>query len=328
MNLLITGGLGFIGSNLIRYFLDKYPAYRIINLDAISWGAHLESLADREADPRYTFIQGSISDKALVNEIFSGERFGPIEGVINLAAESHVDRSIFDPSIFVQTNVAGTQVLLGAALRFIKKDELGRFRFLQVSTDEVYGSLGQAGYFTEERPLRPNNPYAATKAAADLLCRAYFHTYSLPVVTTRASNTYGPYQDVEKFIPLTITALLNDRPVPIYGDGLNVRDWLHITDHCLALDLALHGGRPGEVYNIGARSERTNLEIAKMILHLLGKSESLLTFVDDRLGHDRRYAIDPTKIERELGWSPKTNFNAGLLETIQWYEVHRSWWNG
>ncbi len=331
MQLLITGGLGFIGSNLVRYFLTKYPEYKIINLDAMTYAAHPENLADVENNFNYTFVKGSITDKDLVSSIVSGERFGKIDGIINLAAETHVDRSITNPYIFVESNVFGTQVLLDAALTYGKTagtaDGVNKYsiRYVQVSTDEVYGSLGPTGYFTEETPLAANSPYSASKAGADLLCRAYFHTYDLPVIITRCSNNYGPYQNPEKLIPLFINNALNDKPVPVYGDGLNVRDWLHVEDHCQAIYLAFQKGKPGEVYNIGGHNERKNIDITKLILKDLGKPESLISYVEDRLGHDRRYAIDPNKITSELDWKPKYTFETGIKETIAWYQQNQNW---
>ncbi len=329
MQLLVTGGLGFIGSNLVRYFLKKYPEYKIINLDAMTYAAHPENLSDVENNLNYTFVQGSITDKQLVDDIVSGKRFGKIDGIINLAAESHVDRSITDPFVFVNTNVMGTQVLLDAALNY-GRSESGTgakysIRYLQVSTDEVYGSLGPEGYFTEDTPLAANSPYSASKAGADLLCRAYFHTFALPVIITRCSNNYGPYQNPEKLIPLFINNAINDKPVPVYGDGLNVRDWLHVEDHCQAIDLAYQRGKAGEVYNIGGHNERKNIDITKLILKELGKPETLINYVEDRLGHDRRYAIDPRKITSELGWKPKYNFETGIRETIKWYQENQNW---
>jgi len=331
MQVLITGGLGFIGSNLIRHFLKKYPNYTVINLDALTYAGHLENLLDEEKNPHYVFVRGSISDAELVNEIMSGAKFGPIDGILNLAAETHVDRSIVDPSVFVTTNVLGTQILLDAALTHGKSDGnrggKDRIRFVQISTDEVYGSLGQDGYFTEETPLSPNSPYSASKAGADLICRAYFHTYGLPLAITRCSNNYGPFQHPEKLIPLFITNAMKDKSVPVYGDGLNVRDWLHVQDHCEAIDMVFHEGRPGEIYNIGGKNERKNIEITKLILKELDKPESLIQYVQDRLGHDRRYAIDSSKIQRELGWKPKHSFEDGIGETIRWYKENQKWVN-
>ena len=331
MQLLVTGGLGFIGSNLVRYLLNKYPEYKIINIDSMTYAAHLENLADVEKNANYIFVHASIGDKKVVHEIVSGRRFGKIDGIINLAAESHVDRSIADPSIFVETNIQGTQVLLDAALAYGKTDGTTSvdtqysIRYLQVSTDEVYGSLGPDGYFTESTPLAANSPYSASKAGADLLCRAYFHTFGLPVTITRCSNNYGPFQNPEKLIPLFINNALQNKPVPLYGDGMNVRDWLHVEDHCQAIDLVFHQGKAGEVYNIGGKNEWRNVDITKLILKDLGKPESLINYVEDRLGHDRRYAIDPEKITRQLGWSPKYTFETGIKETIQWYQENQDW---
>ncbi|MEW6273878.1 MAG: dTDP-glucose 4,6-dehydratase [Bacillota bacterium] len=315
MRILITGGAGFIGSNMIRYLLSKYP-YELINLDKLTYAGNLENLAGLEHDPRYTFVRGDIADPQVVEEIFAGK----IDAVINFAAESHVDRSIADASDFIRTNVEGTRVLLEAARRH------GAAKFIQVSTDEVYGSLGETGFFTEESPLNPSSPYSASKAAADLLALAYHRTYGLPVLITRCSNNYGPYQFPEKLIPLMITNALEDKPLPVYGDGQNVRDWLHVCDHCAALDLVLHRGRPGQVYNIGGNNERKNLEIVRLILAELGKPTSLIAFVADRPGHDRRYAIDAGKLRRELGWRPQYPFAQGLYETIRWYCENQSWW--
>ncbi|GEA14654.1 dTDP-glucose 4,6-dehydratase [Moorella sp. E308F] len=313
--ILITGGAGFIGSNFIKYFLQKYP-YRLINFDKLTYAGSLENLDDIRDDPRYTFIRGDIADEQCVRSVFSQG----VDAVVNFAAESHVDRSIEDASPFIRTNVEGTRVLLEAARRY------GVERFIQVSTDEVYGSLGAEGYFTENSPLNPSSPYSASKAAADLLALAYYKTYNLPVIVTRCSNNYGPYQFPEKLIPLMITNALEDRPLPVYGDGLNVRDWLHVWDHCAALDLVLHKGRPGEIYNIGGSNERTNIEIVRRVVRELGKPESLITFVRDRPGHDRRYAIDAAKLRRELGWQPAYDFEQGLKETIRWYCENRDWW--
>jgi dTDP-glucose 4,6-dehydratase len=326
MQLLLTGGLGFIGSNLVRHLLSQYPDYRIINLDAETYAGHRENLADIETNPRYIFVKGRIEDKELVDEIVSGRKFGRVDGIINLAAETHVDRSIHDPEVFVNTNVMGTQVLLEAAYKYGKTSD-GTFsiRYVQVSTDEVYGSLGPTGYFTEETPLAPNSPYSSSKAGADFLCRAYFHTYGLPVMITRCSNNYGPYQHPEKLIPLFISNAFNDKPVPVYGDGLNVRDWLHVEDHCRAIDLVFHKATPGEVYNVGGNNEKTNIEITKLVLSELGKGEELIKYVKDRPGHDRRYAIDSSKIQRELGWTPKHTFETGIKQTIAWYKENRRW---
>jgi dTDP-glucose 4,6-dehydratase len=326
MQLLITGGLGFIGSNLVRHFLKKYPTYSIINLDAETYAGHRENLADIENNPNYQLALGRIEDAAFVDEIVSGKKYGKIDGIINLAAESHVDRSISDPAVFVKTNIFGTQVLLDAAFRYGKgPDNKFGIKYLQVSTDEVYGSLGPTGLFTEETPLAPNSPYSASKAASDLLCRAYFHTFGFPALITRCSNNYGPYQHPEKLIPLFITNLFADKQVPVYGDGLNVRDWLHVEDHCKAIDLVFHTGTPGEVYNIGGNNERTNMEITKLIISELGKTESSIKYVQDRLGHDRRYAIDSSKIQKELGWTPDHTFETGIHSTISWYKNNQAW---
>ena len=331
MQLLLTGGLGFIGSNLVRHLLNRYPSYTVINLDAETYAGHHENLAEFQRDPRYKFVKGEIQDAKLVDEIVSGRRFGRIHGIINLAAESHVDRSISDPAIFVETNVLGTQVLLEAAYRHgraIAKAEGSEgfaIKYLQVSTDEVYGSLGPTGLFTEETPLAPNSPYSASKASADMLCRAYFHTFNFPALITRCSNNYGPYQHPEKLIPLFITNLFNNKQVPVYGDGLNVRDWLHVEDHCRAIDAVFHKGQPGEVYNVGGNNERTNMQITKLIIKECGKDESSIKYVEDRLGHDRRYAIDSTKIQAELGWTPLHTFETGITETIAWYTNNQQW---
>lgn len=317
MKLLVTGGAGFIGSNFVRYMVNKYPEYTIVNLDLLTYAGNLENLKDIENAPNYKFVRGDIADREFINGLFQDEKF---DYVLNFAAESHVDRSITDPGIFVQTNIQGTLALLDAAKTF------GVTKYLQVSTDEVYGTLGETGYFTEETPLAANSPYSASKAGSDLLVRAYHETFGLPVNITRCSNNYGPYHFPEKLIPLMIINALNDKELPIYGDGLNIRDWLHVEDHCQAIDLVLHKGRNGEVYNVGGNNERTNIEIVKTILKHLNKPESLMKFVTDRPGHDRRYAIDATKLRTELGWSPKYNFDTGIEQTINWYLNNREWW--
>lgn len=313
--ILVTGGAGFIGSNFIKYMLDKYPDYKIINLDLLTYAGNLENLAEVENHPHYTFVKGDICDGSLVNQLVSEG----VNYIINFAAESHVDRSIEDPGVFIRTNVMGTQILLDAAL----KNNIDKF--VQISTDEVYGSLGETGYFTEETPLAPNSPYSASKAGADMLVRAYHETFKLPVNITRCSNNYGPYQFPEKLIPLIIANAQEDKEIPVYGDGLNIRDWLHVKDHCSAIDAVLHRGKPGEVYNIGGHNEKKNIEIVKTILETLNKPESLIKFVKDRPGHDRRYAIDATKIKRELGWEPSYSFAKGIKETIYWYLENKEW---
>jgi len=316
MKLLITGGAGFIGSNFVHYMLKKYKEYSIINLDALTYAGNLETLKKIENEPNYRFVHGDITDYNIVENIFKDG----IDVVVNFAAESHVDRSITDPGIFVKTNIQGTQVLLDAAKKY------GVKKYVQVSTDEVYGTLGDSGYFTEETPLAPNSPYSASKAGADLFVQAYHETFGLPVNITRCSNNYGPYHFPEKLIPLMILNALNDKPLPVYGDGLNVRDWLHVEDHCSAIDLVVHKGANGEVYNVGGHNERTNIDVVKTILSHLNKPESLIKFVEDRLGHDRRYAIDATKLRTELGWEPKYIFETGLEQTIDWYLNNGSWW--
>lgn len=314
MKLVVTGGAGFIGSCFIRHILSKYPDYSVINLDALTYAGNIQNLDDVKDNPNYSFVHGNICDKKLVSKLFEDA-----DAVVNFAAESHVDRSISGPEIFVQTNVQGTLNLLQTAKEFKLK------RYLQVSTDEVYGSLQKDGYFYETTPLAPNSPYSASKAGADLLVRAYFETYKLPVVITRCSNNYGPYQYPEKLIPFFISQLLKGKKVPVYGDGLNVRDWLYVYDHCKAIDLVLHKGREGEVYNIGGHNEKTNLEITRIILSAMGKDESSISFVEDRLGHDRRYAIDNTKIHTQLGWSPSLTFEEGIKLTIDWYLNNQNW---
>lgn len=317
MRLLVTGGAGFIGSNFVLYMLREHPGYEIVNVDALTYAGNLENLTSAEQHKGYSFEKADILDMEQMDRLFQQG----VDTVVHFAAESHVDRSILDPGVFARTNVLGTQVLLDKARQY------GVTKYVQVSTDEVYGTLGASGLFTEETPIAPNSPYSASKTGGDLLARAYYETYGLPVNITRCSNNYGPYQFPEKLIPLMITRALNDQPLPVYGDGLNVRDWLHVEDHCRAIDLVIHQGKPGEVYNIGGNNERTNTEIVTTILRQLGKPESLITYVEDRPGHDRRYAIDPAKIIRELGWKPKYNFDSGIKATIEWYLSHRDWWN-
>ncbi len=312
---LVTGGCGFIGSNLVRYLLEAEPDWRIVNLDALTYAGNVGNLANVMDHPRHQFVHGDITERACVQGVMGQG----IDMVMHLAAESHVDRSIHDSGPFVRTNVLGTQVLLDAARQFSVK------RFLHVSTDEVYGSLGSTGYFTENSPLAANSPYAASKAASDLLVRSYHHTFDLPAITTRCSNNYGPYQFPEKLLPLFITNLLEDKPVPVYGDGLQVRDWIHVRDHCAALHRVLTQGKIGEIYNIGGRSERTNLDLTHTLLRLMDKPLSLIRHVTDRPGHDRRYAIDCSKIESELGWRPSISFEPGLKDTIHWYQTAGAW---
>lgn len=316
MRVLVTGGAGFIGSNFVHYMLDRYPSYQITNLDALTYAGNLENLRFIQENNNYTFVKGDITNSELVNSLFEQG----VDKVVHFAAESHVDRSILEPDIFVKTNVLGTQVLLEAARKFEVK------KFVHVSTDEVYGTLGETGLFTEETPLSPNSPYSASKAGSDLLIRSYHETFGLPVNITRCSNNYGPYQFPEKLIPLMIANALNDKSLPVYGDGLNIRDWLYVEDHCSAIDLVLHKGINGEVYNIGGNNERTNIQIIQTILRELGKPESLIQYVKDRPGHDRRYGIDATKITNELGWEPKHNFETGIHETIRWYLDNQVWW--
>ena len=313
--LLVTGGCGFIGSNFIRYVLDADPDVDVINLDALTYAGNPANLADLAGHPRYRFVRGDVADAAAVGGVFAGG----LDGVIHFAAESHVDRSILDSGPFVRTNVVGTQVLLDAARKS------GVKKYVQVSTDEVYGSLGPTGLFTEETPLAPNSPYSASKAAADLLVRGYVHTFEFPGVVTRCSNNYGAYQFPEKIIPLFISNLLRDMPVPVYGDGRNVRDWIHVRDHCAGVYRAWKAGRPGEVYNFGGKSERTNLQLTHALLEAVGKPHSLIRYVKDRPGHDRRYAIDSSKAERELGWKPEVGFEEGLRDTVAWYRANADW---
>src|SRR5215468_535973 len=318
MNVLVTGGCGFIGSNLVRHLRAERPDWKVVNLDLLTYAGNLENLRDLEGDSRHAFMRGDITDPALTDAVISEHR---IDAVLHLAAESHVDRSILGPEAFVRTNVLGTQVLLEAAHR------AGVRRFVMVSTDEVYGSLGPTGAFTETSPLQPSSPYSASKASADLLALAFHHTFGLDVVVTRCSNNYGPYQFPEKLIPLMVVNALHDEPLPVYGDGGNVRDWLHVEDHCRALVTVLERGRAGEVYNIGGGAEQRNLDLVKMLLATLRKPESLIRFVKDRPGHDRRYAIDPTKVRAELGWTPRHTFQQGLEATVRWYVDNPEWWN-
>lgn len=314
MKLLVTGGAGFIGSCFVRHILNKYPDYKVINIDALTYCGNLANLKDIENNPNYKFVHGNICDKKLVRELIS-----QVDCVVNFAAESHVDNSIKNPEIFIETNVQGTLNLLQAS------KEIGIERYLQVSTDEVYGTLGKTGYFYETTPLAPNSPYSASKASADMLVRAYYETYKMPVLTTRCSNNYGPYQYPEKLIPFFISKLLRSEKVPVYGDGLNVRDWLYVYDHCAAIDTVLHKGRIGEVYNIGGHNEKTNIEITRLILEAMGKDESSIEYVQDRLGHDRRYAISNDKITSELGWKPSVTFEEGIKMTIDWYLNNQDW---
>ncbi|MDR3291837.1 MAG: dTDP-glucose 4,6-dehydratase [Methanobrevibacter sp.] len=316
MKILITGGAGFIGANYIQYMLNKYPNYDIVNIDALTYCGNLENLKNFQDHHNYEFIKGDINNSKLINEIINDD----IEYIVNFAAESHVDRSITNPKIFLESNIVGTQTLLEAG----KKHDIKKF--IQISTDEVYGSLGKEGYFTENTPLSPNSPYSASKAGADLLVRAYNETYDFPVNITRCSNNYGPYQFPEKLIPLMINNALKNKKLPVYGDGKNIRDWLHVYDHCTAIDLVLHKGKIGDVYNIGGNNEKENIEIVKLILKYLNKDESLIKFIDDRLGHDRRYAIDSTKIQK-IGWKPNYKFETGIVETIKWYLNNQIWLN-
>ena len=316
---LVTGGAGFIGGNFVQYMVDKYPQYDIYNLDLLTYAGDLTKHREIEKKSNYYFVKADIVERELIITLFEKEKF---DYVVHFAAESHVDRSITNPGIFVQTNIVGTQVLLDAS------KQIGISKFVHVSTDEVYGELDfdPTIFFTEETPIQPNSPYSASKASSDLLVRAYHETYGLPVNITRCSNNYGPYHFPEKLIPLTISRVLNDQNVPVYGDGKNIRDWLHVIDHCTAIDLVLHKGINGEVYNIGGHNERTNLEVVKTIISTLEKSKELIEFVPDRLGHDKRYAIDPTKMEN-LGWKPTFTFETGIIQTIQWYIDNKDWWN-
>lgn len=325
MNLLITGGAGFIGSNFIRYILNKYPDYKIINLDKLTYAGNLENLRDVEKRyrKRYTFIKGDICDEKIVNKLAKN-----IDCIVNFAAETHVDRSILEAGSFIKTDLYGTYILLEAAKRY------HHWRYIQISTDEVYGSIEPPRAANEESPLRPNSPYAASKASADLLCRSYFVTYKLPVIITRSSNNFGPYQYPEKIIPLFVTNALENKSLPIYGDGKNVRDWLYVIDNCRAIDLVIHQGKKGEIYNVGGGNELNNLELTEKIIKILSQDnpavasglKRLITFVTDRPGHDRRYALDCRKIKKELNWRPRYSFEKALEETIFWYKKNRSWW--
>ena len=328
--MLVTGGAGFIGSNFVRLMLERYPDYKIINVDALTYAGNLENLKEISDNSNYLFIKADIRDRKKTDEIFSTYE---INYVVNFAAESHVDRSIEEPEVFLTTNIIGTQVLLDTAKNHWKvkpNDKYDReykdgVKFLQVSTDEVYGALGKTGLFVETMPLLPNSPYSASKASADLIVRAYNETFGMPVNITRCSNNYGPYQFPEKLIPLMINNCLEGKGLPVYGDGMQVRDWLHVSDHCVAINTVLHKGKDGEIYNIGGNNEKANIEIVKLIIKTLGKSEDLIKYVKDRPGHDRRYAIDNTKITSELGWEPAYTFEQGMKETIQWYLDNNEW---
>jgi dTDP-glucose 4,6-dehydratase len=315
MNILVTGGCGFIGSHFIRHVLAGYPDYSIVNVDALTYAGNRDNLKDVEGNKNYSFVKGKIEDAALMKDLVRN-----VDTVVHFAAESHVDRSIADAQPFLMTNVIGTYTLLDAAKNAMVK------KFNHISTDEVYGALGEEGTFTEETPLRPNSPYSASKASADMLARAYHETFGFPVVIVRPSNNYGPYQFPEKLVPLMITNLFEDRPVPVYGEGKNVRDWLFVEDNCRAINLILHKGKPGEAYNVGGNAERRNIDIVKKVIEIMGKDESLISFVKDRPGHDYRYALDTSKIERELGWKPSGDMDSHLRKTIRWYRENEWWW--
>jgi dTDP-glucose 4,6-dehydratase len=314
--LLITGGAGFIGSNFIHYIARKYPGYKIINLDKLTYAGNLENLRDIENNPNYKFIKGDIADRKIIDEIFKSRN---IDAIINFAAESHVDRSIEDPGVFIQTDIYGTYVLLEAVKKYNSSI------FLQISTDEVYGSITE-GSFREDDLLKPNSPYSASKAGAEMIVRSFYKTYKTPVIITRTSNNFGPYQYPEKLIPLFVTNLIDDIKVPLYGDGMNVRDWIYVEDNCAALDLILHKGEVGEVYNIGAGNEKPNIWITKKIIEILGKSEDMIEPVTDRLGHDRRYSVDCSKIKKEFGWNARYDFEEALEKTVRWYMGNEHWW--
>jgi dTDP-glucose 4,6-dehydratase len=314
--LLVTGGAGFIGSNFIHYMMDKYPGYKIVNLDKLTYAGNLENLRDIESDPNYTFVKGDIADTGIVSDIFDNHK---IDAVVNFAAESHVDRSIEEPGVFIRTDVYGTFVLLEAA----RKNSCDIF--LQISTDEVYGSI-EEGSFRESDPLLPNSPYSASKAGAEMIVRSFFKTYGTPVIITRTSNNFGPYQYPEKLIPLFITNLIDGIKVPLYGDGMNVRDWIYVDDNCSALDLVLHRGKMGQIYNIGAGNEKPNVWITKKLIELLGKTEDMIVPVEDRLGHDRRYSVDCSRIKDELGWGAEYDFEEALEKTVEWYRNNEGWW--
>lgn len=329
-NILVTGGAGFIGSSFVKLMLDRHPDYKIINIDVLTYAGNLETLKSVSDSPNYIFIKADIRDREKIDEIFSTYK---IDTVVNFAAESHVDRSIEEPEIFLSTNVIGTQVLLDVAKKHWKVNPEDKYcreyksgvKFLQVSTDEVYGSLGKTGMFVETMPLMPNSPYSASKASADMVVRAYHETYGMPINITRCSNNYGPYQFPEKLIPLMINSCLKNKELPVYGDGMQIRDWLHVSDHCTGIDTVLHKGKDGEIYNIGGNNEKANIEIVELIIKTLGKSENLIKYVKDRPGHDRRYAIDNTKITTELGWNPKYNFDQGMKDTLSWYLNNTEW---
>lgn len=316
MKLLVTGGAGFIGSNFVHYILKKYPDYQIVNLDLLTYAGNLESLKELEGNSRYRFVKGDICDAKLVDELAK-----EVDIIVHFAAESHVDRSILDSAEFVRTNVIGTHTLLEAAKK------AGNLRFHHVSTDEVFGSLGaQDAPFNEETPYDPRSPYSASKASSDHFVRAYFHTYGLPITISNCSNNYGPYHFPEKLIPLAITNLIEGKKIPVYGDGLQVRDWLHVDDHCRAIDVIIHKGEIGETYCVGGNGEKTNMEIVKTILNLLGKGEEMIEYVEDRKGHDKRYAIDFSKIKNELGFEPQVTFEEGIAQTLAWFQNNETWW--